>query len=386
MTVKQAVVFTGGVGAKLRPLTLTTPKPLLPLLNKPILDYVIHLLKSAFISEIIFVTDYLSDRIESYLNVNDFGISIKVHTPKHYQGSARMLLELSPQLDPHFLVIPGDCIVDINLNEIVACFSEQKSDLGLIVRKQKDPLQKGWLCVQSDTLIDIVSKKSAGSKIDFFSDAWIYFMKKAALMPLIPKDRYFDIHIDLILSSIKNKLKIDMTLMKQYWSILGRIPPYLDTNFWILKNIGNQSYIGAHTQISARAKLTPPFFIEEGCVIEDGVKLGPNVILGKNSIIKENSDIAQSVIDHDVTIGSDNYIRKAVIAGNCAIGNICKLGRFVVLGENTMIKDGCELKDAVRVGPQITLEPGTIVSDFIFPEGLSVDTVSLFCKDSMSLL
>jgi NDP-sugar pyrophosphorylase family protein len=355
----QAIILAGGAGVRLRPLTFLTPKPLLKLINKPILDYIVQILKVSGITEIILTTDYLSDPLQDYIKKNQFGLKIISHKIKNFQGTAQILSEIAPLLQDEFLVLNGDCIFDLNLEQIIKKFRKHKAVVGMLIRQGSDLFSKGQISLNRED-------KSLNS---IFNDAWIYYFKKE-ILEIIPEQQYFDIHLDLIIKAQKSKLPLKTYELKNFWAVLGRIHPYLAANFWLLNNLGSNQYIGAHTQIAKSAKLVPPFFIDEGCVIEGNVQIGPNVIINKNTHISKNTKISSSFIDEKVTIKEDCVLNTCVVSHNCLIENKVKIEPMSIIAAFSTIGANSKIYTGARIGPNIELKNNSKIKDFVFPESL----------------
>lgn len=368
--VKQAIILAGGEGIKLRPLTFSTPKPLLPIINHPILEFVIVALKNAGITHIIITADYLSDQIIDYVQTHSFGISIQVQPITQYHGTAQILADLTPQLHDTFLVVWGDCLVDLPFANAIAYFQERNASCGLIARKEQDILGKGGFVIENNHLQKIIpiNEKSDTpyTETEILSDAWIYYFKKE-ILNLIPKDRPMDIHLDLIQAVLDAGQQPDVLVIDQFWVVVGRIHPYIAANFWILQNIGQPDYIGPNTTISPTAKLIPPYFIDADCQIDDGVELGPNVIIGQGSHIHRGVQMDNCIIHHHTTISEYTFLKNNLISHHCQIGSHCHIGQLAIIAPHCQIGNDCILEDGARIGPNITLADHTCVKDFIFP-------------------
>ncbi len=379
MKIKQAIILAGGKGVKLRPLTFTTPKPLLPLINKPILDFIILILKNAGFTEIIITLDYLADSIKKYLDNNNFGIKITTHEIKKFNGSAQILTELSDKLDETFLVLPGDMVFDLPLKQIIEKFEIEKAKMGVIIRKEPDLLGKGAFLINNDRIQKIIFKNNLKELPNLYSDSLIYYLKKD-LLKLVPKDESFDIHLDLVNKVFKEVESPHVYLSEGFWAVAGRIEPYLKSNFWLLPFINQGQYIGHNSKISPSAKLIPPYFINENCEINAGSVLGPNVIIGQDVKIENNSEIKNSIINHNCQIQANSKINFSFISNYSKLGNNCELRYLNVVSDHCNLADNVILEPGTRVGPEINISQNTVVKDFIFPEEYAISKLISFSQ------
>ncbi|MFC1616843.1 sugar phosphate nucleotidyltransferase [Candidatus Margulisiibacteriota bacterium] len=360
----QAIILGGGEGIKLRPLTFSTPKPLLPLINKPIIDYIILILKNAGVTNIILTVDYKSTEISNYFSKNDFGIPIKIHKIENFNGTAQILKDLEPQLEDNFFVVPADCIYDLNLKEALQFFQNQNALLGLVVRKEKDILGKGGLAIKNNFLAKIINQSEYNDLV--FSDAWVYYFQKQVLS-LIEDNKYTDIHLDFIQKALDKNISISTYQIDKFWAVIGRVHTYIAANFWILQNIGTDSYIGANSIIDPSAKLIPPFFIDEECKVGKNVALGPNAILCKNVTIKNNVSVDNSIIHRRTNIEDNCKLENCIVSDSCYLEKNTTIGRFAIVAANCHLGESSKIEDGARIGPNLKIEAHSQIDDFIFP-------------------
>lgn len=365
----QAVILAGGEGIKLRPLTFTVPKPLLPIINKPIIDYILFILKAAGVTNVILTTDYLADQIEDYLTSNDFGLTIILHRIDTYNGSARILHDLSDQLEAKFVVVLADCLFDFPLGQAIRYFQHEDVSAGLLVRREEDILGKGGFVVREGKITEIV-KKGDHSDQPVLSDAWIYYFKKEVLA-LIDSSRFFDIHLDLIQACFDKKKPMAVVEMNQFWGVIGRVHPYIAANFWLLQNIGTPTYIGANTTIHPSAKLIAPYFIDEDCVIGENAEIGPNSIINKGVQIGPNTKVDTTIIHPGSKIGANGILSNCIVADNCELDDHVKVGLMAIIASSCKLGARCVINDGARVGPHVTLPPETTVRDVVFPVSMT---------------
>ncbi len=358
---KQAVILAGGAGLKLRPLTFLSPKPLLPLVNKPLLDYLVFILKAAGITKVIMTTDYLSEILETYVSEHPQGLEWTFRRVNQYKGSAQLLCSFSEILEDTFMVLPGDCLFDADLTRYLDEFKASDAAMGVLVRKEADLLGKGFLQTYQGYVLGTTQKLVPGA----LSDAWIYVMKKRVLA--LVKSDYMDIHMDLLKAVISSGQAVKAFEMTGFWAVIGRIHPYMATNFWILQNMDNPAHRGSSVALDSSVSLTPPYFLDEGCVIGPGSELGPNVILGKNVTIGARSKLDNAMIDTGCTIGEACKISHSVVSHDVVLEDSVLIGQMSLIAPYCKIKKGAVLKDGARVGPHLTILERQLVSDILFP-------------------
>ncbi|NQY74164.1 MAG: NTP transferase domain-containing protein, partial [Candidatus Margulisbacteria bacterium] len=224
----QAVILAGGEGALLKPLTLDRPKPLLPIVDRPHLSYILGMLEAANIHRVIITVDYLGEQIERYIKEKDSHIPITIYHVKEFKGTYSLLVDLHDQLEDEFLVINGDCMFDIELDQVLLRFKALESPLGIVARHEKDILGKGGLEVKDDLLQSIVSTPPSEDH-DLMSDAQIYYMQKK-IFSMMEGENISSIHLDLVQKALDKQIAVHIHEMMGFWAILGRITPYLESN------------------------------------------------------------------------------------------------------------------------------------------------------------
>jgi glucose-1-phosphate thymidylyltransferase len=340
----KAIVLHGGHGTRLRPLTHTGPKQLLPIANKPMSQYCIESIKETGINEIaIIVGGTGSSKVREYYGSGEkFGVSftyIKQDKPKGIAHAIRLCKEFVN--NEKFLVFLGDNIVQRSIADFTSNFKKSEFDATILLCQVDNPSRFGIAAIENDKITKILEKpKDPPSNL---AVTGIYF-----LTPII-----FDV-IDNLKPSGRNELEItdalDILLEKNhnisfemiadYWKDTGTPEDILNANRQVLEHICNQTCIVDESSITlSNSNWITPSIIGKNCKIDESARIGPNASIGDNTIISSDVVIENSIIMSDCKIDGRLNIKDSIISANCYLhgNNKDKTKKIFLLGEGTKI-------------------------------------------------
>ena len=351
----KGIILHGGHGTRLRPLTHTGPKQLLPIANKPMSQYCLESIKNAGINDIAIIIGGIgTNRVQEYYkDGQDFGVKItyiEQDLPRGIAHAIRLCKDFVG--NDKFLVFLGDNIIQKEITEFAIEFERSDASASILLCEVDNPSRFGIADVKENKIIKIMEKpKMPPTNL---AVTGIYF-----LTPEI-----FDI-IDNLKPSWRNELEITDSLqmlleknrkityhkITEYWKDTGTPEDIIHANGEILEKIkpsflgtkddsvsisGNVS-IGKGTVIRNGVKVIGPVIIGNNCIIEDNAVIGPNTSIGDNCTISF-CDISQSIVMADCTINAERRIRSSIIAFNSKIINAKNHDEGVfLLGEGTQI-------------------------------------------------
>ena len=340
----KAIVLHGGHGTRLRPLTHTGPKQLLPIANKPMSQYCIESIKETGITEIaIIVGGVGSSKVREYYGSGErFGVSftyIEQDRPKGIAHAIRLCKEFVN--NEKFLVFLGDNIVQRSIADFTSNFKKSEFDATILLCEVDNPSRFGIAAIENNKITKILEKpKDPPSNL---AVTGIYF-----LTPII-----FDV-IDNLKPSWRNELEItdalDILLEKNhnisfemitdYWKDTGTPEDILNANRQVLEHICNQTCIVDESSITlSNSNWITPSIIGKNCKIDESARIGPNASIGDNTIISSDVVIENSIIMSDCKIDGGLNIRDSIISANCHLhgNNKDKTKKIFLLGEGTKI-------------------------------------------------
>ena len=326
----KGIILHGGHGTRLRPLTHTGPKQLLPIANKPMSEYCVESIKEAGITDIAIIIGGLgSNKVKEYYgNGENFGVNITYIEQDEPRGIAHAIRLCKEFVNNEkFLVFLGDNIIQKPITDFVENFNKSDYDATVLLCEVDNPSRFGIADVENEKIVKITEKpKKPTSNL---AVTGIYL-----LTPLI-----FEI-IDNLKPSWRNELEITDALdnlLKQndnigyetitdYWKDTGTPEDILNANRQVLEHICNQT--GGN-----------PSIIGKNCKIDESASIGPNVSIGDDTIISSDVVIENSIIMSGCKIDGGLNIKDSIISANCHLhgNNKDKTKKIFLLGEGTKI-------------------------------------------------
>lgn len=371
----QAIILAGGMGTRLRPLTQELPKPMIPVLNKPLMEYSIDLLKKHNIKDVGVTLMFLPQYIKNYFGNGDENFKISYYTENDPLGTAGCVKLAENELDDTFIVISGDALTNIDITKILKYHRSINADVTMVLSKQDNPLEYG--VVLTDTSGKVVSfheKPQWENVVTNTVNTGIYVVEKKILNK-IPQNTFFDFSKDLFPLLLRENYRLFGYITEDYWCDLGNPEAYLKASSDILSGkFYSQKYenvLSENVVVSENTKLVPPVYIGKNSIINGNSIIGPNVVIGENCII-ENSEIEDSVLWDKVLINESNF-SKTIIGNNSSLFKN-------ILGGNNVIGSNVKLNKNVHVLNGISIE-----NNMNAPENSTIDGINNFNLKKESL-
>ncbi|MGQ0793362.1 MAG: sugar phosphate nucleotidyltransferase [Deltaproteobacteria bacterium] len=373
----KAVVLAGGFGTRIKPLTYSLPKPMLPLVGKPILEHVVNLLKNHGISDLVFLLYFQPEVIKNYFGDGSrFGVKISYTTPPEDYGTAGAVRFASEYLkgDEPFLITSGDLLTDVNLDELMEFHAEKRSLVTIGLTSVTDPLQFGIVITDGDDrVVKFLEKPGWGEVFSDSINAGIYVMNPSAL-DYIPPKQAFDFSHDLFPRLLGEEKPVFGFSLRGYWRDVGDANSYLQANMDILSGratvkgsgkrldlVGKDIWLGEGADIAEDAELQGTVIIGEGVRIASGALIRDSII-GERTEVEENSKISNSVIWGNSSLAGDCRVEHSIICSKVKIGEGVHIESGCVISENCLIGGGAIIKEGVRIWPSKEVESQAVVS------------------------
>lgn len=389
----KAIIMAGGEGTRLRPLTCNIPKPMMPIMDKPVMEYAVELLKNNKITDIGVTLQYLPDEIMNYFgDGKDFGVNMRYFIEEIPLGTAGSVKNAECFLDDTFVVISGDALTDIDLTKAITFHKQNNSMATLVLKEVAVPLEFGVVVTDSSGRIKGFLEKPSWSEV--FSDkanTGIYLLEPE-IFSCFEKNQKFDFSNDLFPLLLNEKKPMFGYVAEGYWCDIGNIEQYIRCHFDILKglvkvNIKGEKYrdgiwIGEHCEISEKAEISTPVYIGSGTKIYDGSKIGPYTILGKNNIISSNATIKRSVTFDNCYVGENAQVRGAILCKKVQLEAKASVFEEAAVGDDTLVKERALIKPGIKIWPNKIIEASTIIKENVIWGGKL--SGSLFGKKGVS--
>lgn len=304
----RAVLMAGGSGTRLRPLTCDLPKPMVPVLNRPIAEHIVNLLKRNHIKEVIATLHYLPDTMRDYFqDGSEFGIemtySVEDEQPLGTAGCVKNIAEL---LDDTFLVISGDSITDFDLQAAIAYHKEKGAKATIILTRVPNPIEFGVVITDKEGRIQRFLEKPSSSEI--FSDTvntGTYILEPDVL-EYLPVNEESDFSKDLFPLLLQKEQPIYGYVAEGYWCDVGHLDAYREAQYDALQRkvkldfaYEEQSsgvWIGQNTYIDPSAKVESPCVIGSNCRIGPGASIEGGTVIGDNVTVGAGADLKRPIV------------------------------------------------------------------------------------------
>lgn len=369
----KAVIMAGGSGTRLRPLTCNLPKPMVPVMGKPMSEHIVNLLKKHKFDDIIFTLHYLPDAIRDYFgDGSDFGVNISYSIEEGKPlGTAGCVKAIQDNLDSTFVVISGDSLTDIDLSAALKFHKEKKSKATLILKRVENPLDYGVVITDGENRIQRFVEKPGASEI--FSDTvntGTYILEPEVMLYVL-MGREQDFSNDLFPLLLLRNEPMYGYVADGYWCDIGNLAVYRQAHKDVLDGLVDIKmdlpqiepgvWVGHGTQIDASVKLEAPVMIGENCRIGRETVISPHTTIGDNVVIQEKASLKQPVIWSNVYVGSKAELRACVVCNNSTIHNSAELLEGAIIGDNSSIGQEAAINPDVRIWPDKNVDSGAKV-------------------------
>jgi mannose-1-phosphate guanylyltransferase/phosphomannomutase len=372
----KAVVMAGGAGSRLRPLTIHRPKPMIPIVNKPVMAHTLDLLKKHGITEVIVTVQYLADFIQDYFgDGSSLGIRIRYSVEETPLGTAGSVKNAADFLDDTFLVISGDALTNIDLTRLGDYHKKANTLATLALYTVSNPIEYGVITTNSEGHITRFQEKpSRGSVMSDHVNTGIYVLEPE-ILDFIPHNTPFDFAQDLFKMLHEQGHKLHGYIASDYWCDVGNISEYIRATSNALDNmisgmdlgnyIGDGIWAGQDVDISPSAYIKGPVYLGNAVQIKSGaVILGPTVIRDY-TVVDNEAQIDRSILWRNCYIGERVQISGAVVLRQCSLKSFATVFESAVIGDGTIVGEGAVVHASVKIWPGKEVEPGAIVNSSI---------------------
>ena len=370
----RAVLMAGGSGTRLRPLTCDLPKPMVPILNRPIAEHIINLLKRNNITEVIATLYYLPDVMRNYFqDGKEFGIDMTYAVEEEQPlGTAGCVKNIEQWLDDTFLVISGDGITDFDLQAAIAYHKSKGSKATLILTLVPNPVEFGVVITDEDGKINRFLEKPSLSEI--FSDTintGTYILEPEVLQYL-PHNEESDFSQDLFPTLLAKGEPMYGYIAEGYWCDVGHLEAYREAQYDALEGKVTMDFayreqapglwVGHNTYIDPSAVIETPALIGDNCRIGARVKIEAGTVIGDNVTVGTDADLKRPIIWNGVTIGDEAHLRACTIGRGTRVDRRAQALEGSVVGALCTVGEEAQIAPDIRVWPSKRIESGAILN------------------------
>jgi mannose-1-phosphate guanylyltransferase len=369
----QAVILVGGEGTRLRPLTSRQPKPVITLVDRPFMAYMLEWLGAHGVDDVIFSCGFEPTKVEQALgDGSSLGMRLRYvrePTPRGTAGALRYVHEQAP-LDERFLMLNGDVLTDV---DVTAQLSQHErtgatGTLGLV--PVGDPSAYGLvLCRDDHTVTGFLEKPAPDQLVGidrYLISAGIYVLERT-MLELIPPDRNVSIEREVWPRLVDHGL-CGAVAEDAYWMDIGTPERYLQGTFdilegnvrtGVLQQLGDD-FLSLAADVRADRRIVPPAHVGAGCSIADTAQVGSLVVLGPGVTVGEGARIERAVVLDGATIGPGCEVADCIIAPRVRLEKDVVVRGGAVIGEDVLVGEGNVLMAGIKVFPGTELPPGAI--------------------------
>ena len=363
--------MAGGFGTRLRPLTMNLPKPMVPLMNQPMMEHIVELLKRHGFNDLTSLLYFQPEAITSFFNDgSDFGVRMNYTRAEADYGTAGSVRNATEQHDikERILIISGDILTDFDLSAALAFHEEKKAVATIVLTHVKNPLQFGVVITEEDGKIErFLEKPSWGEVFSDTINTGIYILEPEAF-ERIPYRREFDFSKDLFPLLLEEKAGLYGYIANGYWRDIGNLIEYHEAHLDVLAGkvgVTNAGTDKPHATIGKNSQ-TDGVIFEGQNLIGDNVTIAPgttllNSVIGDDVSIGAGASLEDAVIWKGVTIGERAYINHAVVCAHTNIEAGAEIHGHVFIGERCQIGENAELMANIKLWPQKQIEGGSIL-------------------------
>ncbi len=359
----KAVVMAGGEGTRLRPLTVNRPKPMVPLCNRPMMEYGLELLRKHGFREVIATLHYMPHVIMEYFGDGEgFGVRISYSIEEVPRGTAGGVKQATGHLDEPFLVISGDILTNTDLSRMLAFHRSRGAVLTIALTRVTDPTEYGIALLDDENRVTrYLEKPGWGDVFSDLANMGIYILEPEALK-YVPENRPFDFSKDLFPRLLEAGEPVyGFIADSAYWSDVGTYEQYLQAHRDLLNGrIKGFTPPGIEVDRGVWAVdpgsldgvvAEPPVALGVDAEVREGVRIGPYTVIGERTVVDRGAAVHRSVVWNDTYIGPGCILRSAIIGSSCSISAGCILMEGAVVGDMCSLGKYAVVKPGVKIWP-----------------------------------
>ncbi|NLE21283.1 MAG: NDP-sugar synthase [Actinobacteria bacterium] len=365
----RAYLMAAGLGTRLYPLTGLTSKPMVPILNRPVMEHLLHLLRKHGITEIAANLHYHPDKISSYFgDGSEFGVEVRYNLEEHLLGTAGGADAFRDFLSGStFLVMSGDGLTDIDLTAFLRAHRDSGGVATMAVKQVDDPSLYG-VVVHDDQLrvTGFQEKPPREEALSSLCNCGIYAFEPG-IFDYIEPGAFTDWATDVFPAMLRDGLPFHVWKLEGYWNDVGNIEQYRVGNFDALlgrvaldipgREVASRVWVGQGTDIEAGARLEPPILLGAGCLVESGAELIGPLIIGDGCVV-ERGAVLEGVIHWDgAKAGKNARLAGSILGRNVVVHHEAVVHEDAVIGDRSEVAPHAEVDAGARLEPRTCVGP-----------------------------
>ncbi len=375
----KAVVMAGGEGTRLRPLTSNQPKPMVPIFNKPIMEYTIELLRAHGITDIVVTLQFMPQMIRNYFgDGSDLGVDLAYAIEQEPLGTAGSVKNAEAHLDETFIVISGDALTDIDLDKLLDFHKKKQSMATIALARVDNPLEFGVVIANDHGQIERFLEKPTWGEI--FSDTintGIYVLEPE-VFDYIEKGTAVDFSKDVFPKLLEDKKPLYGYVADGYWCDVGNYEQYVQAHQDVMDRraaieppgikMREDVWVGEGAYIDPSADIVGPVVIGQNARIERDTELHEYSVIGNNVVIRSGTHCHRAILWENTFVGNQAHLHGAVVGKNCDLRNGVRISQGVVMGDECVIGENAVVNHDVKIYPFKIVDSGAVINTSIIWE------------------
>jgi NDP-sugar pyrophosphorylase family protein len=347
----KAILLAGGKGTRLRPLTIHTPKPIVPIFDRAFLHYQIDLLKQVpEIDEVILSLNYQPRRIEEIFGDGaGTGVRIRYVVEPAPLGTGGAIRYAAQGITDTIVVFNGDVMTSVDVNAVVQRHRERGAKATIVLTPVDNPMAYGLVETEADGSVKRFLEKPSADEITCDTiNAGIYVLEPDTF-DRIPKDVSYSIERGYFPSLIERREPFFAYVDRGYWIDIGTPEKYVQVHRDMLDGkFAGGSFVGVdlthpviapEARIDEGARLEPACFVDSGAHVKAGAVVGRYSVIGRGAVVEEHAQVNGSIIWPNSRIGEHAVVESAILGRSCHVGRNCLVREGAVLGDKTLLTD-----------------------------------------------
>jgi NDP-sugar pyrophosphorylase family protein len=346
----KAILLAGGKGTRLRPLTIHTPKPIVPIFERPFLHYQLDLLKQVpEIDEVILSLNYQPRRIEEIFgDGGDSGLGIRYVVEPAPLGTAGAVRYAGESIRESVVVFNGDVLTQVDLAAVIRLHRERKARATIVLTPVENPSAYGLVETDADGNIQRFLEKPKPDEITCDTiNAGIYILEPDTF-DRIPKDTPWSIERSFFPSLIERGETFVAYIYRGYWIDIGTPEKYMQVHRDIMDGRYNAApfagerskvWVSPDARVDPGAILEGPCFVDEGAIVKTGARIGPYSVVGRQCHVEEHATLEHAIVWANTRISQEAIVRRSILGRHCHIGRSAIVEDGVVLGDKSVLTD-----------------------------------------------
>jgi NDP-sugar pyrophosphorylase family protein len=346
----KAILLAGGKGTRLRPLTIHTPKPIVPIFERPFLHYQLDLLKQvAEIDQVVLSLNYQPRRIEEIFgDGSEAGLSIRYVVEPAPLGTAGAVRYAGDSLRESVVVFNGDVLTEVDLAAVIALHRERKAKATIVLTPVENPTAYGLVETDASGRVQRFLEKPKPDQITCDTiNAGIYVLEPDTF-DRIPVDTPWSIERSFFPSLIERAETFVAYVYRGYWIDIGTPEKYSQVHRDIMDgrlraapfaDAPSTAWVAPDARVEEGVTLEAPCFVGEGAVIKTGARIGAYSVVGRHCHVEERAVVERSILWANTRICQDAAVRRSILGRQCHIGRNATIADGVVLGDKSVVTD-----------------------------------------------